>query len=45
MKVIEGLWQDDDVAQVEWALRVFESQLRWLARQDWQRSVSCWTTA
>jgi Abortive infection C-terminus len=29
-----------DVAQVERALRVFESQLRWLARQDWHRPSS-----
>lgn len=29
-----------DLAQVERALRVFESQLRWLARQDWHRPSS-----
>jgi hypothetical protein len=29
-----------DVAQVERALRVFESQLRWLARQEWHRASS-----
>jgi hypothetical protein len=29
-----------DVAQVERALRVFESQLRWLARQEWHRPSS-----
>ena len=29
-----------DVAQVDRALRVFESQLRWLARQEWHRSSS-----
>jgi hypothetical protein len=29
-----------DVAQVERALQVFESQLRWLARQDWHRANS-----
>jgi hypothetical protein len=27
-----------DVAQVERALRVFESQLRWLTRQEWHRA-------
>jgi hypothetical protein len=29
-----------DVAQVERSLRVFESQLRWLARQEWHRPIS-----
>jgi hypothetical protein len=29
-----------DVAQVERALRVFEAQLRWLARQEWYRAGS-----
>ena len=29
-----------DVAQVDRALRVFESQLRWLARQEWHRASS-----
>jgi len=29
-----------DVGQVERALRVFESQLRWLARQEWHRPNS-----
>lgn len=29
-----------DVAQVERSLRVFESQLRWLARQEWHRPNS-----
>jgi hypothetical protein len=29
-----------DVAQVGRALRVFESQLRWLARQEWHRASS-----
>jgi Abortive infection C-terminus len=29
-----------DVAQVERALRVFEAQLRWLARQPWHRANS-----
>jgi hypothetical protein len=29
-----------DVAQVERALQVFESQLRWLARQEWHRASS-----
>jgi hypothetical protein len=29
-----------DVAQVERAPRVFESQLRWLARQEWHRASS-----
>jgi hypothetical protein len=29
-----------DVAQVERALGVFESQLRWLARQEWHRASS-----
>jgi hypothetical protein len=29
-----------DVGQVERALRVFESQLRWLARQEWHRPSS-----
>jgi hypothetical protein len=29
-----------DVAQVERSLRVFESQLRWLARQEWHRPSS-----
>jgi hypothetical protein len=29
-----------DVAQVERALRVFGSQLRWLARQEWHRASS-----
>jgi hypothetical protein len=29
-----------DVAQVERSLRVFESQLRWLVRQEWHRPIS-----